>query len=106
MARLISWLVIRKNAANRARAVAPFARVAQSRLVRDHALQYGLIGLVGDYRLVQLVLPFARLGREDVASKRMRPHNLSRPGLFKPFRRTFVGLQFWHGNIRETKSLA
>jgi hypothetical protein len=48
---------------------------------------------------MQLILTLPRLGRQDVPRKRMLADNLSRPGLFEPFRRTFVGLQFGHDNV-------
>jgi hypothetical protein len=45
---------------------------------------------------VQLILPLACLGRENVTRKSMRPHDLPRPGLLESFRRTFVRLELWH----------
>jgi len=66
-------------------------------LVRDHALQYGLIGGIRHHARVQFVFALARLGRQDVPGKSMMPDNLSRPGFLKPFRRTFMGLQLRHG---------
>jgi hypothetical protein len=41
---------------------------------------------------MQLILAFARFGREDVPGKRMLPDNLAGPGFFEPFGRTFMGL--------------
>jgi hypothetical protein len=72
------------------------------RLVGDHALQFGLIGLVRNNAGMQFVLSFARFGRENVPGECMLPDNLPRPGFLKPFGRTFVCLQFGHGNFRET----
>ena len=65
-------------------------------LVGDHALEAGLVGGVRNHSGVELVLPFARLGRKDMPGKRMLPDNLSRPGFLEPFGRTFVCLQFRH----------
>jgi hypothetical protein len=62
------------------------------RLVGDHPFEHCLIGNVRHYTGVQFILSFARLGRENVPGKRMLPDHLPRPGLFEPFRRTFVGL--------------
>jgi hypothetical protein len=69
------------------------------RLVGDHALQLGLIGLVRNNAGVQFVLPFARLGRENVAGEGVLPDHFPRPGFLKPFGRTFVCLQFRHDDI-------
>jgi hypothetical protein len=68
-------------------------------LVGDHALQHGLVGGIGNHVRVQFVLSFARLGGEDVPGKCVAPDNLPRPGLFEPFGRTFMGLEFGHENI-------
>ncbi len=67
-------------------------------LVRDHPLQLGLVRWICDHACVQLVLTFARLGRENVPGECMLPDNLPRPGFFEPFGRTFVCLQFRHDN--------
>ena len=61
-------------------------------LVGNHTRQLRLIAVIGDDGLVQLVLTLASFGSEDVPGKRMLPDNLPRPGLFKPFGRTFVCL--------------
>jgi hypothetical protein len=98
----------------RARAVAPFARDPEGSLkiglrrnlikdppglVGDHALQLGLVRGIGNHSCVQFVLSFARLGGEDVPGECMLPDHLPRPGLFEPFGRTFVGVEFGHENI-------
>jgi hypothetical protein len=68
-------------------------------LVRNHSLQFGLVGLIGDNTSMQFVLAFARLGRQNVPGECMLPDNLPRPGFFEPFGRTFMGLKFRHDNI-------
>jgi hypothetical protein len=72
------------------------------RLVGDHALQLGLVSLVRNNADMQFVLPFARFGRENVAGECVLPDHFPRPGFLKPFGRTFVCLQFRHGDFRET----
>jgi hypothetical protein len=61
-------------------------------LVGDHSLQLRLVGLIGDHRGMKLILAFARFGRENVPGECVLPDNFSRPGLFKPFGRTFMCL--------------
>jgi hypothetical protein len=63
-----------------------------SSLVGDHSLQLRLIGVIGDGGSVQVILAFARLGRENVSGECVLPDNFSGPGFFEPFGRTFVGL--------------
>jgi hypothetical protein len=61
-------------------------------LVGDHSLQLRLVGLIGDHRGMQLVLAFARFGRENVPGECVLPDNFPRPGFFEPFGRTFMCL--------------
>jgi hypothetical protein len=85
------------SAAKRARAVAPSTSLhcnpAESEaLVGNHALQLCLIRRISYNGRVQLVLTLARLGGEDVPSERVLADNLTGPGFFEPFGRTFMGL--------------
>jgi len=68
-------------------------------LVGDHPLQLGLIRVIGDNRLVQLVLALARLGRQDVAREGVLANHFPCPGFFEPFGRAFMCLEFGHGSI-------
>lgn len=71
-------------------------------LIREHALQLGLIGRVRNYSLGQL--PFSRpwLRCQDVPGVCVTPGDLTCGSLLETFGRTFMCLQFGHtvrGNL-------
>jgi hypothetical protein len=68
-------------------------------LIGEHALQRGLIGWIGHYAFVQLLLAFVRFRGQDVPRKGMLANHFARAGFLEPLRRTFVGLELRHKNI-------
>jgi hypothetical protein len=90
------------SAAVRARATRSGCRSAGHKkgllyfLIRDHAPQLLLIGLIGHYAFPEFPLPLFRLGSQDMPRKGMTANDLARAGFLEALRRAFVCFQLRH----------
>ena len=67
-------------------------------LIGKHAFQSGLVGWIGQYPLMQFFLAFVRFRGQDMPCKGVTAHHFARARLLEPLSRTFMGLEFRHGN--------
>ena len=61
-------------------------------LIRKHAPQFRLIGVVRDDAPTQFAFPRARLRSQDMAGERVPPYHLTGACLLEAFGRTFMCL--------------
>ena len=65
-------------------------------LIRKHAAQLRLVGLVRDDGPTQFAFPRARLRSENMAGKRVPPGHLAGACLLEAFGRTFMCFELGH----------
>ena|SRR6185437_2083876 len=71
--------------------------IADSRLsVRNHALDFGLVGFIDHGVQVQAPFRLLRLGRKNMAHERVPTLHPTAGGLLEALRSATVGLKFWH----------
>ena len=72
------------------------------RLIWDHALDFGHVGLVKHHIGIELALALGALGSQDVALIRVTALDLARACLLEALGRSAVCLKLWHNDLSIT----